>query len=248
MNPLDISAAHNRWSGHPVVEKVALYGGLLVCAMVLPPRTGAPLVLAAVMVATLALARVRVRLFLLALLGPALFIALGSLPIAVSLRGGPHLEAGGVAIAVDTSLRAIAASAATIGLAVTTSMADLLDLARRSGVPASLCHVADLTYRLIGILINSARTAREAAGLRLGLQNPRTAIAVIGTQFALIFVRATDRARSMSEAMSLRAEPGMTAVLTESRPARPARLVATAVALGLIAAASVSSWMFWNGG
>lgn len=247
MNPLEISAAHNRWSTDPAIEKVWLYGGLLVCAMVLPPRTGAPLVLLATVVATLALARVPARLFLLALLGPAVFIALGSVPIAVSLRGGPHLEPGGVDLAVDTALRAIAASAATIGLAVTTLMADLLDLARRAGVPAPLCHVADLTYRLVGILLRSARTAREAVGLRLGMRDARGAIAVIGAQFALIFVRATDRARAMSEAMSLRAEPGMTAVLTGDRPARPRRLAATAVLLGLISAASVLTWRTWNG-
>ena len=56
---------------------------------------------------------------------------------------------------------------AAIGRAVTPLMADLLDLARRAGVPAPLCHVADLTYRLVGILIRSARAARESVALRL---------------------------------------------------------------------------------
>lgn len=88
MNPLDLSAAQNRWSRHPAAEKLVLYGGLLLCAMVLPPRTAAPLVLLAVAVATLVFARVRPRLFVLALIGPAVFIALGSVPIAVGLRGG----------------------------------------------------------------------------------------------------------------------------------------------------------------
>ncbi|UXA17615.1 CbiQ family ECF transporter T component [Mycobacterium sp. SMC-4] len=247
MNPLDLSAARNRWSGHPAAEKLGLYGGLLLCAMLLPPRTGAPLVLLAVVVATLALARVPARIFWLALLGPVVFIALGSIPIAVSLRGGPHLEPGGVDLAIDTSLRAIAASSATIGLAMTTLMADLLELARRAGVPASLCHVADLTYRLVGILFRSAWTAREAVGLRLGLRGPRDAIAVLGTQSALIFVRGTERARAMSEAMALRAEPGRTAVLTADRPLRPARLAATAATLAMIATVSLLTWRMCKG-
>ena len=246
MNPLEISAAHNRWSAVPAAEKVWFYGGLLLCAIVLPPRTVAPLVLVTVGVATLVFARVQPRLFILALLGPAVFIAIGSLPIAVSLRGGPHLEPGGVDLAINTALRAIAASSATIGLAVTTLMADLLGLARRVGVPASLCHVADLTYRLIGIFIGSARAAREAVALRLGLRDRRSAIAVIGTQSALIFVRATERARAMSEAMSLRAEPGQTAVLTTNRPAHPGRVAATALLLAAIAATSILTWEAWN--
>ncbi len=247
MNPLEISAAQNRWSTDPAAEKLLLFGGLLLCAMVLPPRTAAPLVLLATAVVTLALARVRARLFVLVLLGPAVFIALGSVPIAVSLRGGPHLEPGGLDLAVDTALRSIAASAATIGLALTTLMADLLDLARRAGVPAPLCHVADLTYRLVGILVQSARSAREAVGLRLGLRTPREAIQAIGSQTALIFVRATERARSMSEAMSLRAEPGMTTVLTTDRPVRGARIAAIIALLGGIAAVSILTWRVWHG-
>ncbi len=246
MNPLELSAAQNRWATNPAAEKLWLFGGLLLCAMVLPPRTAAPLVLLTVAVATLVFARVQPRVFLLALLGPAVFIAIGSLPIAVSLKGGPHLDPGGVETAIDTALRAISASAATIGLAVTTLMADLLDLARRAGVPASLCHVADLTYRLVGILVRSARAAREAVGLRLGLRNPRDAIAVIGTQSALIFVRATERAGAMSEAMSLRAEPGMTAVLTADRPVRPAWLAVTTLVLGAIVATSLLTWRTWH--
>lgn len=248
MNPLETSATRSRWATDPAAEKVWLYGGLLLCAMVLPPRTGAPLVLLAVLVATLGLARVRVRLFVLALLGPAAFIAIGSVPIAVSLRGGPHLEPGGLSLAVDTALRAIAASAATIGLAATTLMADLLGLFRRGGVTAALCHVADLTYRLVGILIRSAHTAREAVDLRLGLRNPRVAITVVGSQSALVFVRATQRARAISEAMSLRAEPGMTAVLGADRPVRPARLAAAAVAFAAIAVTSELTWRACNGG
>ena len=234
MNPLELSAVQNRWSTRPAVEKVFLYGGLLLCAMLLPPRTGAPLVFVVTAAVTLLAARVRPRLFLMALAGPALFIALGSLPIAIGLRGGPHLDNAGLSVAVDTALRSIAASAATIGLAVTTTVADLLELARRAGLPAPLCHVVDLTYRLVGILICSARTAREAAGLRLGLQNARGAIAVVGAQTALIFMRALERARSMSEAVSLRAEPGMTAVLTARRPVHPVRIAMSALTLTCI--------------
>jgi len=51
----------------------------------------------------------------------------------------------------------------------------------------------------------------------------------------------------MSEAMSMRAEPGMTAVLTGDRPVRPARLAATTVLLGAVAAASLVSWRFVDG-
>ncbi|WBP92747.1 cobalt ECF transporter T component CbiQ [Mycolicibacterium neoaurum] len=231
MNPLELSAVQNRWAMRPAMEKVVLYGGLLLCAMLLPPRTGAPLIFVVTAVATLAAARVRARLFLMALAGPVLFIALGSLPIAIGLRGGVHVDTAGVSVAVDTALRSIAASAATIGLAVTTTMADLLELARRAGLPAQLCHVVDLTYRLVGILVHSARSAREAAGMRLGLHDARGAIAVVGGQAALVFVRAVERARSMSEAMSMRAEPGMTAVLIAPQPVRPARIAVIALTL-----------------
>lgn len=239
MNPLEVSAGTNRWASVPVGEKLVFYLGALLCAMVLPPRTGAPLVLAVVLVATLVLARVDRRLFVLALAGPAVFIALGSIPIAVGIHGGLHLESAGVTLAVDTSLRAIAATAATIGLASTTAMSDLLDLARRMGMSPALCHVTDLTYRLVGILFAAALTARESIDLRLGLHDRRRAMAAVGGQFALVFVRAMERARAMSEAMSLRAEPGQTAVLTDTRPMRPSRIAASVVVLAAVAAAAL---------
>ena len=223
----------------PVGEKLVLYLGALLCAMVLPPRTGAPLVLVVVLVATLGLARVDTRLYLLALTGPAVFIALGSLPIAVGVHGGLHLESTGVALAVDTSLRAIAATAATIGLASTTAMSDLLDLARRMGMSPALCHVTDLTYRLVGILFATVFTARESIDLRLGLHDRRRAMTAVGGQFALVFVRAMERARAMSEAMSLRAEPGQTAVLTDTRPVRAGRIAAIVLVLAAIAIAAL---------
>ena len=56
---------------------------------------------------------------------------------------------------------------------------------------------------------------------------------------ALVFVRAMERARAMSEAMSLRAEPGQTAVLTDTRPMRPSRIAASVVVLAAVAAAAL---------
>lgn len=242
MNPLETAAAGCAWAGRPVAEKLLLFGGLLLCAVTLPPRQAGPVVLVAVTLAV-ALARVPARVYLGALVGPLVFVALGVVPLAVDvvggLRGGAWVPPGGVDRAVDTAWRATSASAATIGLACTTPLASLLGSARRLGVPGPLCHVADMTYRLLGILLATARALRDSVDLRLGLRSRRGAVAALGGQFATVFVHGMLRARRIEESMSLRAEPGESAVTVRSAPVSVAHVAATLVVLGVVVAAGL---------
>lgn len=227
MNPLERTAAQCAWAQWAVGEKVLLFGGLLIAAIILPPWPAAPLI-CAVVAAALVAARVRLRVVALALAGPAVFIALGaaavSLDLGGALHGGPWFPQVALQRAADTALRALSASAATVALACTTTMASLLAAARALGLPAPLCHLTDTTYRLVGILIATARALGETIALRLGFAQRRRAIAALGSQFATVFVQALSRSRRMDEAMSLRAAPGATAVTPRRAPASAARL------------------------
>lgn len=222
MNPIERAATHSAWAHLPVAEKLLLFGGLLVLALVLPTWPAAAIIFAVVAIAV-GLARVPLRLFAVAVLGPALFIAIGVIPVAVDivggLRHGVWFPPSGIQRATTTALRAISASAATVGLACTTTMASLLAAARRIGVPPQLCHLADMTYRLVGILIATARSLRDTITLRLGFVHRAHAINALGSQFATVFVQSMSRSRRMADARALRAEPGSTAVATA--PTRP---------------------------
>ncbi|MBB1034533.1 cobalt ECF transporter T component CbiQ [Dietzia sp. CQ4] len=232
MNPLELAASHNRWSARPVAEKLLLFGGLLVAALLVPPPVGHGVILAVCALCALVLARVPARVYLPALFAPVVFFVVGTAPLIWDLADWRLvMDPAGVDTAWRTVSCAIAATAATITLACTTPIADLLAAGRRAGLPAPLAHVVDTTYRLIGILIGTTRTLRQSHDLRLGNRTARSAIGSIGTQFASVFVLAMTRARAIDDAMSMRAEPGETAVLAPARPVSPARLTVICVVL-----------------
>lgn len=241
MNPLELAASHNRWTDLPTVEKVLLFGGLLVAALLVPPPVGHALILAVCAVCALGMARVPARVYLPAVLAPAAFLALGTAPLVWDLQGlRPVVDPVGADTAWRTVSRAIAATAATVTLACTTPVADLLATARRAGLPGPLAHVVDTTYRLIGIILGTTRTLRQAHELRLGARDAPSAVRSIGTQFASVFVMALARAKALDDAMALRAERGETAVFATPRPLSPARvaligaLLATVTLVGVL--------------
>ncbi len=235
MNPLELVASHNRWSALPVAEKVLLFGGLLVAALLVPPPVGHGVILAVCCVCALVLARVPTRVFVPALLAPATFLLLSSGPLVLDLVDWRFVvDPVGVDTAWRTVSRAVAATAATITLACTTPVSDLLTAGRRLGLPAPLAHVVDTTYRLIGLLISTTRNLRQMYDLRLGHRTARAAIGAVGTQFASVLVIAMRRARALDEAMSLRAEPGESTVLTDSRPVSSVRVSAILAVLAAV--------------
>lgn len=233
MNPLELAASHNRWTNLPVAEKLLLFGGLLVAALLVPPPVGHAAILAVCCLCALALARVPVRIYLAALLAPVAFLVLGTGPLVLDVVGWRLVvDPSGVDTAWRTVTRAIAATAATITLACTTPVADLLAAGRRAGLPVPLAHIVDTTYRLIGLLLDSTRTLRHAHDLRLGRRTAQAAITSIGTQFASVFVLSIRRARAIDDAMAMRAERGHTEVLTEATPVSAARVLV--ICLGLV--------------
>lgn len=240
MNPLELAASHNRWSALPTAEKLLLFGGLLVAALLVPPPVGHGVILAVCTVCALVLARVPARVYLPVLLAPVAFLVLGIGPLIWDVAGWRLVvDPAGVDTAWRTVSRAVAATAATITLACTTPVADLLAAGRRAGLPGPLAHVVDTTYRLIGILIGSTRTLRQAHELRLGNCTTRSAIVSTGTQFASVFVLAMVRARAIDESMSMRAERGETAVLAPARPMSAARVAVIVAVLVAVAAVGV---------
>lgn len=240
MNPLELAASHNRWSTLPVLEKLLLFGGLLVAALLVPPPVGHVAILAICCLCALALARVPARIYLAALLAPVVFLALGAGPLVLDLVAWRLVvDPVGVDTAWRTVSRAMAATAATITLACTTPVADLLAAGRRAGLPAPLAHVVDTTYRLIGLLIDSARTLRHSHALRLGNRTARAAIGSVGTQLASVFVLSVRRARAIDDSMSMRAEPGQTAVLAEASPVSTVRVAWICLVLVAVAVLGV---------
>lgn len=223
---LDDAAWSSRWRTRSTLEKSLVCVGLLLVAATTTSLVVAGLVGACAVGLTVA-ARVPAGVWLRSMLGPALFIAIGGVTIALTLGSGDLVTWGPVGVdegsasrAALVAGRALAATSAMILLAATTPMVDLLAGLRRARVPEVAVDIAAVTYRLIFSLLDSAAAISAAQTGRLGYANGRAARRSVGLLSAAVLVRAWDRARRLEEGLAGRG--GVSTV-----PLVPARAVST---------------------
>jgi len=240
MSPVDRHAWTNRWRGHHPGEKVLFALGLLAVDIALPAASVAPPVLAAAFLATVAGAGVPVRAWLGVMAVPAGFLLAGLPALALSLNfeGPPlvSLSPEGVHMAAMVSLRALAAVACLAFLILTTPVPDLLGLARRAGVPASLVELAYLVHRLIFVVLERADAARLAQTARLGYRDRRTAVRSVGLLAGGLFLRSLDRGRRLDIGLTARGYRGDLRVLGPGHALSPVRCGLSGLAVAGVAA------------
>jgi cobalt/nickel transport system permease protein len=241
--PLDAAAWASPWRRRSPGDKLALGLGLMVCALLLPVWPGSPIVAAVAVGLALGPARVRWRVLVAAAAGPATFILLGAVGIAVTWRAGtgwpvPAVTGAGLGRAAATGGHAVAGTAAMLLLATTTPISDLVAWAGRRGVPAAVVDVAQLTYRLLFLLLDAAVQVRAAQVARLGYGTRRAAVRSAGMLVTVVLVRAWDRAHRLEEGLAGRGYEGSLAVLDDPRPSSPRFVAAT---VGLLAGIVVLS-------
>lgn len=242
---LDDAAWAGPWRRVRVGEKVLLCGGLLVTALAAPPWPGAALVAAASLALALGPARIPARLMALAVTPPGVFILIGA--VSIALRVGEASPAARWALgplwwedasltrAVEVSARAGAGTLALLLLATTTPMVDLLTWMRRLRVPGPLLEIASLSYRLVFVVLETARGVHAAAVARLGdaptgpdarALRWRAAVSGLGS----VLVRTWHRALRLQEGLAARGLDDDLRVLPPTRQAS-ARFVTGSVAL-----------------
>lgn len=177
---LDDAAWDCPWRRRPVGEKVGLSVGLIVVALCTPVWPGTLFVSVIALVAILGFARIRARVLWAAMSAPIVFLILGGVSVLVSVgssqdpatvwwRGG-IFAIGPVSARQAANLVAhgLAGTLALMILALTTPMVDLLTWMRKLHIPDALLEIANLTYRLIFVLLDTVFTAHEAQKCRLG--------------------------------------------------------------------------------
>lgn len=239
MNALEIAASRSKWARRNVGEKALLFGGLLILVVSLPPIPFAPIIgLLAILIAIVA--RVPLRLYAAMVLAPAAFVIVGALPLLVALdSSGFSWSPTGPMRMLEVVLRSASGIGCTMAFALTTPLSELLSWLGQRGVPRSVTYLADLIYRMTGVLIDSARMMSDAQARRLGHLNRRAIMRDTAGQAAGLFVIAFSRARRMQQGLELRAEPGAMRVLVISRPV-DVRFVAWSVVILL---ALVVGWI-----
>nr|WP_120491864.1 cobalt ECF transporter T component CbiQ [Corynebacterium lactis] len=243
MNALEVAASRSKWARRNVGEKTLLLGGLLVLAVSLPPIPFAPII-GVLAVAIAVVARVPLKLYAAMVLAPATFVLVGALPLLVALdSSGFSLSPTGPMRMLEVVLRSAAGISCTMAFALTTPLSELLSWLSKRGIPRSVTYLAELIYRMTGVLIDSARAMADAQARRLGHLNRRSMMRDTGGQAAGLFVIAFSRARRMQQGIELRAEPGSMRVLVISRPLDPRFVsVSLAILVALLGAWAVMKW------
>jgi len=236
---LDDAAWSSPWRTRSTLEKSLLCLGLLLVAATTTSLVVAGLV-GVCAVGLAAVARVPARVWCHAMAGPAVFIAIGAVTIAVTFGGGDLVRWGPVGVdegsasrALLVVTRALAATSATVLLAATTPMVDLLAGLRRARVPEVAVDVAAVTYRMIFALLDAASAIRAAQAGRLGYASGRAARRSVGQLCAAVLVAAWDKARRLEDGLAGRGGVAAVPLVPPRAVSTPFVLAAGALVVGL---------------
>ena len=248
MNAIDIIAHTNAWSGRHPGEKSLLGGSLLVLSVLLPPWPAAVLIIVAVFAALMLGARIPLASVLRVLALPLAFLLSGGAMLAVSL----DLDAEGTAIQISgesleaaaaVSLRALAATSATMLIILTTPLPALIHLARRLRLPEPLIELCFLVYRFTGLTIALATTAHQAQRNRLGHGSFATSLRSTGLLAARLLPQTLIRAERLQAGLAARGYDGSLRTLAPRwRLSAPFVATAAGFAASIVIASSV-----WRG-
>ena len=224
-------------------EKILLLGGLLILAVALPPIPFAP-VIAVIAWSIAYIARVPRKLYVAMVLAPAAFVLVGAFPLLVALTpDGLAWSPDGPQRMAQVVMRSFAGISCTMVFALTTPISELIAWLDKHGLSRYLTYLAEVIYRMTGVLIHSAHSMTEAQARRLGHSTRRAMIRDVAAQSASLFVIAFTRARKMQEGIELRADPSAMKVLVISRPRQPKFIaISSALLLSLIAAWALLKW------
>jgi len=231
VNTIDLLAHSSRLARTSPVEKLVFSLGMLTLAVTLPPYPGALVVLSVVLVALLGVARVPVRAYVGLIAGPAVFMALSTLPLlfTVSFGGSGLFNVGlspdGPRLAVEVSLRALAGVSCLFFLILTTPVPQILGVMRRAHVPAVVTEISLLVYRYTWVFVHAVGSIRRAQAARLGYCGLRRSYRSLGMLIAALLGQALQRGRALEHGLDARNWQGEFRVLDDASAASAATLV-----------------------
>jgi len=247
MHLIDRIAHGNRLASRSGVEKAVFAVGMLLLALVFPPWPGAAVVLGVMLVATLGVARVPLRAYAKVAAGPMAFLAVGVLPLLVSIEFGGawlvsfQLAPNGVELALRITGRSLAAVSCLLFLSLSTPVPQILGVLRAARIPAVVTEVALLIYRDIWVFIDTVGGIRVAQASRLGYRTLRSSYRSLAMLGASFFGQALQRARAMDHGLQARNWQGELRVLDDGAAVSLAGL-AVVVSVQACTVAAVLAW------
>ncbi len=233
MSAIDRFAWTNRWHDRHPLEKLMLTGGMLTVALALPPLTTAPLIIGALFGVGMLGAGLPFGALLRPVAAAAGFLLAGLpvLALSIDFSDGLHIAftPNGLSMAVEATLRSLAAVTCLALLILTTPVADLVPLLGRVGVPRVVRELILLIYHMVFIILERAATGRQAQTARQGYDGFGRSLRSAGLLAGTLFQRALDRGRRLEIGLAARGYTGDLPLPLEHRT-----LSASGLSLGLL--------------
>ncbi len=248
MNTIDRLAHSNRLARASAAEKMLFSMGMLVLAVTLPPWPGAVVVLVVVLVALLGVARVPVGAYLRLIAGPALFMAMSTVPLLFTLSFGRPglihlgLSSDGPQLALQVTLRALAGVNCLFFLILTTPVPQILGVMHRCHVPPVVTEISLLVYRYTWVFVNTVQCIRRAQEARLGYSSLGRSYRSLAMLTGALFGQALQRGRALENGLDARNWQGEFRVLDDA----PAASVATLALIVTVEAAVLGVTVAWT--
>lgn len=174
----------------------------------LSPAVGGGLSLLIFPLLTVAGGKTPLRRYLSIVLTLTGILAVGTLPLLVSLRFTPFpavtVDPDGWTRALPVFMRSLGTLLPLLFLSLTTPMTDLVSFLRGIGTPAPLTEVMTVGYRMISVLAASLHEVRMAQVARLGYSSRTRGVRSARMAAAGVFVRLFVRSRELSRAAEAR--------------------------------------------
>jgi cobalt/nickel transport system permease protein len=210
LSRIDTLAHTNAWANHHLSDKALLAGGLLVATIVLPALPAAPLIFATALAAAILGARVSPADFFAIVRLPMSFVMFGALATAASLHLSPSVSFSldGWSQALPLLARGLAGAAALGLFAILVPVPELLARLRRLGVPAVVCELALLMYRIIAVTLGQMRSSRLSQVQRHGYDGFRNSARSASLLMAGTASRTMHRAERLTAGLAARGFEG----------------------------------------
>lgn len=262
---IDAAAWDSPWRRRRVGEKVLLSLGLVLTALLSDPWPGCILVAAAALFLMLGPARIRPLLVLGVMSAPAVFLLIGTLPVAATWHGMRDLAWGnlgwseggyalgplritpeGVSRAGALWAHSLAGTLGVILLATTTPMVDLMGWLRHLRVPDTLIEIASLTYRLLFLLLGTTLAIREAQHARLGdVASWRRRWSIIAAALGSALLTTWERATRLQAGLEGRGYQDALLTLSPTRTRSWSFILTGSACLAAIWSSNVA-WALWG--
>lgn len=165
---------------------------------------------------------------------PLTFILLSAITMVVDISGGIHISYQGIRAAVKLSVLAFSGVSCLYGLALSTPMADLIEVLKKVKIPLIIIELMFLIYRFIFVLSEVLSNMNKSAKCRNGFNGYRNSIKTYGMISRNLMLYSFNKTNKFYDAMTARKYNGQIAFYCDYNKVKFKHILYMAIYFGVV--------------